>query len=95
MKLTREEVAARRGFGPAPFDSRGETEFTSNSIKSSATGSAAHGSTPHNIELFATQRATANALRDDRVTNRPGPDSLLANAPDRDGTFFKVPKILE
>jgi Asp-tRNA(Asn)/Glu-tRNA(Gln) amidotransferase C subunit len=29
------------------------------------------------------------------VINRPDPESLLANAPDRDGTFFKVPKILE
>ena len=36
-----------------------------------------------------------NALREDRVTNRPDTESLLANAPDRDGTFFKVPKIIE
>jgi aspartyl-tRNA(Asn)/glutamyl-tRNA(Gln) amidotransferase subunit C len=35
------------------------------------------------------------ALRADVVTNRPDPEALLANAPDRDGTFFKVPKILE
>ena len=34
-------------------------------------------------------------LREDMVTNRPDPEALLANAPDRDGTFFKVPKILE
>jgi len=36
-----------------------------------------------------------NPLREDRVTNRPDTESLLANAPDRDGTFFKVPKIIE
>ena len=41
----------------------------------------------HNISL--------NPLREDRVTNRPDTESLLANAPDRDGTFFKVPKIIE
>jgi aspartyl-tRNA(Asn)/glutamyl-tRNA(Gln) amidotransferase subunit C len=35
------------------------------------------------------------ALRDDVVTNQPDPEALLANAPDRDGTFFKVPKIIE
>ena len=36
-----------------------------------------------------------NALREDVATNRPDPDGLLANAPDQDGTFFKVPKIIE
>ena len=36
-----------------------------------------------------------NPLRDDRVTNHSDTESLLANAPDRDGTLFKVPKIIE
>ena len=36
-----------------------------------------------------------NPLREDRVTNRPDTEALLANAPDQDGTFFKVPKIIE
>jgi len=36
-----------------------------------------------------------NAFREDRVTNPPDPELVLANAPDRDGTFFKVPKIIE
>jgi aspartyl-tRNA(Asn)/glutamyl-tRNA(Gln) amidotransferase subunit C len=47
------------------------------------------------IEPFTHNLDAANALREDAVTNRPDPDTLLANAPDRDGTFFKVPKILE
>jgi aspartyl-tRNA(Asn)/glutamyl-tRNA(Gln) amidotransferase subunit C len=34
-------------------------------------------------------------MRDDVVTNRPAPDEMLANAPARDGHFFKVPKIIE
>jgi aspartyl-tRNA(Asn)/glutamyl-tRNA(Gln) amidotransferase subunit C len=33
--------------------------------------------------------------RDDVVTNRPAPDQMLANAPAREGHFFKVPKIIE
>ena len=33
--------------------------------------------------------------RQDRVTNEPRTEELLANAPERDGNFFKVPKILE
>jgi aspartyl-tRNA(Asn)/glutamyl-tRNA(Gln) amidotransferase subunit C len=48
-----------------------------------------------NVEPFSHATEPANTLREDRVTNQPDPDALLANAPDRDGTFFKVPKILE
>lgn len=48
-----------------------------------------------NVEPFSHAMGPANTLREDRVTNQPDPDALLANAPDRDGTFFKVPKILE
>ena len=33
--------------------------------------------------------------RDDVVTNEPNTDALLANAPARDGDFFRVPKIIE
>ena len=34
-------------------------------------------------------------FRDDVVRNTPDPDALLANAPQRDGHHFKVPKIIE
>jgi aspartyl-tRNA(Asn)/glutamyl-tRNA(Gln) amidotransferase subunit C len=34
-------------------------------------------------------------FRDDVVTNQPAVAALLANAPERDGAFFKVPKIIE
>ena len=44
---------------------------------------------------FTHASQTANALRNDAVTHQPDPEALLANAPDRDGTFFKVPKIIE
>ncbi|MSP40712.1 MAG: Asp-tRNA(Asn)/Glu-tRNA(Gln) amidotransferase subunit GatC [Deltaproteobacteria bacterium] len=48
-----------------------------------------------NVELFS-HAANVNAgLREDKVTNQPNAEALLANAPDRDATFFKVPKILE
>jgi aspartyl-tRNA(Asn)/glutamyl-tRNA(Gln) amidotransferase subunit C len=42
----------------------------------------------HGVEIV-------NAMREDRVTNRPNTEALLANAPARDGTFFQVPKIIE
>jgi aspartyl-tRNA(Asn)/glutamyl-tRNA(Gln) amidotransferase subunit C len=47
------------------------------------------------VAPFAHALDSAAALREDSVTNRPNPEALLANAPDRDGTFFKVPKIIE
>ena len=37
----------------------------------------------------------AEAYRDDVVTNPPAVEELRANAPARDGDFFKVPKIIE
>ncbi len=35
------------------------------------------------------------AYREDVVTNAPAAEVLRANAPARDGDFFKVPKIIE
>ena len=34
-------------------------------------------------------------FRDDVVANPPATEELLANAPARDGRFFRVPKIIE
>ena len=47
------------------------------------------------VEPFRHNLNAETSLRDDAILNRPDPESLLANAPDRDGTFFKVPKIVE
>lgn len=47
------------------------------------------------VEPLAHVIDVVNALREDRVVNRPDPDALLANAPSRENHFFKVPKILE
>ncbi len=37
----------------------------------------------------------SNCFREDCVKESLGTEKTLANAPDRDGDFFKVPKILE
>lgn len=47
------------------------------------------------IQPFTHAVDRVNAFRDDEVTNRPRPAALLANAPEKDQTFFKVPKIIE
>lgn len=48
-----------------------------------------------NVDLFRHEIDHMSALREDRVANHPDADALLANAPERDETFFKVPKIIE
>ena len=47
------------------------------------------------IEPTARITAMEPALRDDVVRNAPDTERWLANAPERDGSFFKVPKIIE
>jgi len=48
-----------------------------------------------NVEPLAHCLPIANVLREDEVRESLGTDKTLANAPQRDGEFFKVPKILD
>ncbi len=47
------------------------------------------------IEPLAHCLPIANVFRDDTVKESLGTEKTLANAPQRDESFFKVPKILE
>jgi aspartyl-tRNA(Asn)/glutamyl-tRNA(Gln) amidotransferase subunit C len=47
------------------------------------------------VEPFTQAVDTSNAFREDVVTNIPNPDGILANAPAKVKTFFKVPRIIE
>jgi aspartyl-tRNA(Asn)/glutamyl-tRNA(Gln) amidotransferase subunit C len=47
------------------------------------------------VEPLAHVVDIVNAFRDDRITNQPNAEALLANAPAKDETFFQVPKIIE
>jgi aspartyl-tRNA(Asn)/glutamyl-tRNA(Gln) amidotransferase subunit C len=47
------------------------------------------------VEPFTHAVDLVNALREDKVTNRPDAEALLANTLAKDETFFQVPKILE
>jgi aspartyl-tRNA(Asn)/glutamyl-tRNA(Gln) amidotransferase subunit C len=47
------------------------------------------------VEPLAHCLAISNVLREDRVRESLGTEAALANAPQRDGEFFKVPKILD
>ena len=47
------------------------------------------------IEPLAHCLPISNCFRDDRIKESLGTEITLANAPERDGDFFKVPKILD
>ena len=48
-----------------------------------------------NVQPLAHCLPISNCLRDDCVKESLGTEKTLANAPQRDGEFFKVPKILD
>ena len=48
-----------------------------------------------NVEPLAHCLAISNVFRQDRVEESLGTEKTLANAPQRDAEFFKVPKILD
>ncbi len=48
-----------------------------------------------NIEPLAHCLPISNIFREDKVKESLGTEKTLANAPQRDGEFFKVPKILD
>jgi len=47
------------------------------------------------VEPLAHCLPISNVFRADEVRESLGTEKTLANAPDRDGSFFRVPKILE
>lgn len=47
------------------------------------------------VEPLAHCLPISNVLREDRVAPSLGTEATVANAPERDGPFFKVPKILD
>ena len=48
-----------------------------------------------NVEPLAHCLAVSNVFREDSIKESLGTENTLANAPQRDGEFFKVPKILD
>ena len=47
------------------------------------------------VEPMAGGGAVALRLRDDAVTDGGKAEAILANAPDREGAYFGVPKVIE
>ncbi len=47
------------------------------------------------VEATASTVDTPAPVREDRVRNEDRAEQMVAGAPDRDGTYLRVPKILE
>ena len=95
MKLTRESVQRVAMLARLRLTADEESEFTGQLDDILAYMDKLNELDTANVELFNHAIDNLSALRDDKVTNQPNTDALLANAPDRDETFFKVPKIIE
>jgi aspartyl-tRNA(Asn)/glutamyl-tRNA(Gln) amidotransferase subunit C len=95
MTLSREEVRHIALLARLELSAQEEASFTEQLghilqyfEKLAALDTQAAEPTAHVVQIEA-------AYRDDVVSNAPGPEELRANAPARDGDFFKVPKIIE
>lgn len=95
MKLTRAEVQRVAVLARLRLTDNEEAEFTEQLDHILGYMDKLNQLDSAKVEPFSHAIAAANAFREDRVTNQPNAEALLANAPDRDATFFKVPKILE
>ncbi|MDP9129520.1 MAG: Asp-tRNA(Asn)/Glu-tRNA(Gln) amidotransferase subunit GatC [Candidatus Binatota bacterium] len=95
MKLTRESVQRVAILARLRLTADEESDFTRQLDHILAYMDKLNEFDTANVELFNHDIDNSSALRDDKVTSQPNTDALLANAPDRDETFFKVPKIIE
>jgi aspartyl-tRNA(Asn)/glutamyl-tRNA(Gln) amidotransferase subunit C len=95
MKLTREEVQRIAVLARLRLTPEEETQLTEQLDHILAYMEKLDELDTSKVEPFSHVLDAVNALRKDKVTNRPNADALLANAPDRDNSFFKVPKIIE
>ena len=95
MKLTRESVQRVATLARLRLTADEESELTGQLERILAYMDKLNELDTANVELFSHDIDNLSALREDKVANQPNTDALLANAPDRDETFFKVPKILE
>jgi aspartyl-tRNA(Asn)/glutamyl-tRNA(Gln) amidotransferase subunit C len=95
MKLTREEVQRIAVLARLRLTPEEETQLTEQLDHILAYMEKLDELDTSKVEPFSQAVDAVNALREDKVINLPDVDAVLANAPDRDNTFFKVPKIIE
>jgi aspartyl-tRNA(Asn)/glutamyl-tRNA(Gln) amidotransferase subunit C len=95
MKLTRAEVQRVAELARLRLSDEAEIQLTAQLDKILSYMEKLNQVDTSDVAPFSHATEGANAFREDKATNRLDTDTLLANAPDRDATFFKVPKIIE
>jgi aspartyl-tRNA(Asn)/glutamyl-tRNA(Gln) amidotransferase subunit C len=95
MKLTRQEVQRAAILARLRLTAEEEERLTEQLDKILQYMEKLNQVDTSKVEPFTHAVDIVNVLREDQATNRPNAEALLANAPERDETFFRVPKIIE
>jgi aspartyl-tRNA(Asn)/glutamyl-tRNA(Gln) amidotransferase subunit C len=95
MKMTRQDVQRVATLARLRLSPEEEERFTEQLEKILQYMEKLNQLDTSGIEPFMHAINVANVLREDNVTNEAQAEALLANAPAKHGTFFKVPKIIE
>jgi aspartyl-tRNA(Asn)/glutamyl-tRNA(Gln) amidotransferase subunit C len=95
MKLSREEIQRVAMLARLRLTAEEEERFTEQLDKILQYMDKLNQLDTSEVQPLAHAVDIVNAFREDEVTNRPNVEALLANAPERDETFFRVPKIIE
>ena len=95
MKLTREEVRRVATLARLRFTAEEEERLTAQLDQILQYMEKLNQLDTAKVEPFSHAVDGVNAFREDQVINQPNADALLANAPEKDQTFFRVPKIIE
>jgi len=95
MKLTREEVQRVATLARLRLTTEEETRLTEQLDKILQYMETLNQVDTAHVEPLAHVVDIVNAFRADEVKCGTNADALLSNAPAKEGTFFKVPKIIE
>jgi len=95
MKLTRDEIRRIAALARLRLSADEEAQLTEQLSRILQYMDKLNQLDTSRVEPLAHAVDIVNAFREDKVTNQPNPEAILANAPAKDQTFFKVPKIIE
>jgi len=95
MKIARDEVRKVAMLGRLELSEDEETVFAADLDKILTYVDMLNELDTASVEPTAHVASVETPFREDRVTNSPNTEALVAGAPARDGTYFRVPKIIE
>jgi aspartyl-tRNA(Asn)/glutamyl-tRNA(Gln) amidotransferase subunit C len=95
VKITREEVLRVAALARLDLSSEEQAALTEQLDKILQYMEKLNQLDTTNVEPLAHVVEMVNAFREDKVVAPFSPEALLSNAPAREKSFFKVPKIIE